>query len=199
MTLPSREQFKSCSLITEAHVVMLLMMKMMMVVSLQKLKDASWLISIYDLYLLLVVKFGTWKHTKQIALHAMCVPFSTLIFELCYLNKWLNFVYIFLSGALQSPRKPLAHRISHGNQKKAPRLRGLSGHDLLCGRSRRHHRAEQRRAIQPQDQPVVSCSSHDIQTEWGECVLESHESHDAYAIECVSMPILSDVFCKATG
>lgn len=82
-------------------------------------------------------------------------------------NPW---AYCFvLSGTLQSSRKPLAHRVSHGNQKEAPRLCRLPGHDLLCWRARRHHGAEQRREIQPQDQPVVPCSRHDVQAEWGVC------------------------------
>lgn len=78
--------------------------------------------------------------------------------------------HLVLSGALQPSRKPLAHRVAYGNQEEAPRLCGVPGHDLLCWRERRHHGAEQRREIQPQDQPVVPCRGHDVQAERGVCL-----------------------------
>lgn len=85
---------------------------------------------------------------------------------------WLVLVCVsLLSGALQSPREPLAHRLPNGDQEEAPRLCRLPGYDLLCWRKRWHHRAEQCWAIQPQNQSVVSCSGHDVQAERGECVL----------------------------
>lgn len=72
------------------------------------------------------------------------------------------------SGTLQPSREPLAHGVPDGNEEEAPRLCRLSGHDLLCWGQRWHHGAEQRWALQPQDQPVVSCGGYDLQTKWGE-------------------------------
>lgn len=89
-----------------------------------------------------------------------------------FLTLSLAFFFFSLpSGTLQPSREPLAHSVSDGDQEEAPGLCGLPGHDLLRRRERRHHGAEQRGAIQPQDQPVVSCSGHDVQTEWGEWLL----------------------------
>lgn len=108
-----------------------------------------------------------------------------------------------LSGTLQSPREPLAHGVSHGNAEEAPGLRRLPGHDLLGRRQRRHYRAEQRRALQPQDQPVVPCGGHDVQAERGEDALVAHLAHrfslaDSGNVNVIS-PLVKAVYLFAGG
>lgn len=61
----------------------------------------------------------------------------------------------------------MAHSGPNGNQAEAPGLCRISGHDLLGGRPGRYHRAEQRRAIQPQNQSVVSSGRDDVSKKWG--------------------------------
>lgn len=101
----------------------------------------------------------------------LTVIFSALSFVSFPMLLWI--ILSFYSGALQPSREPLAHSVAHGHQEEAPGLCRLPGHDLFCRRKRRHHRAEQCRAIQPQDKPVVPCCGHDIQTERGVCVCVS--------------------------
>lgn len=103
-----------------------------------------------------------------------------------------------LSGALQSPREPLAHSFSHGDAEEAPGLRRLPGHDLLGRRQRRHHGAEQRRALQPQDQPVVPSGGHDVQEEWGEDQDVAHLVHSVWPAETLSTVHVS-VFVGGLG
>lgn len=45
------------------------------------------------------------------------------------------------SGALQSSGKQVAYHSAYGDPKETPRLCSVPGHDLCCGRERRHYRA----------------------------------------------------------
>lgn len=75
------------------------------------------------------------------------------------------------SGALQPSGEQVAHHGAHGHAQEAPGLRRVPGHDLRRGGQRRHHGAQQRRAVQPQSQPVVAGGGHDVPAQRSECPL----------------------------
>ena len=66
---------------------------------------------------------------------------------------------------------------ANGHPAKTPQRRRLQQHDLRCGRTRRRHRAQQRRTLQPANQHLATRGRHDVTQERGKCK-QTSSNHD---------------------